>query len=233
MKKITLFALFAFTLFSCQSGERGNGIFVEENRSLSYFNTVNLEGSGDIYLSQDSVEKITIITDENIINLIETNVRSNRLTIRPSRSISPTKLQYYISMRDPSKFEIEGSCNLKNLTKIKSNSLSIYIEGSGDIDIDDMEVNLTALSIEGSGNVYFRGISEISTVIIEGTGTVDQVELESNDVTATIEGSGLIRVWAKDRLFARIYGSGSILYKGDPTDLNTGISGTGEIKRIP
>jgi hypothetical protein len=67
---------------------------------------------------------------------------------------------------------------------------------------------------------------------ISGSGSVDAESLEAENCVAKISGSGKCEVNASKSIDARISGSGSVYYKGDPVKVNSHSSGSGKVKKM-
>jgi hypothetical protein len=64
-----------------------------------------------------------------------------------------------------------------------------------------------------------------------GSGSFKGLELDSNDTDVKVAGSGQAKVVANEILKARVNGSGTIVYKGNPENVNNKTNGSGKIKR--
>jgi len=76
--KILLTIILAATLTSCQfdfnPGVDGNGNVVTEERSVSSFEKVKGSAGIDVYLTEGNENKIVVEADENLLELIETDI---------------------------------------------------------------------------------------------------------------------------------------------------------------
>ena len=89
--KILLILVLATTLTSCHwdfhSGIDGNGNVITEDRSVSEdFTKVKGSTGLDVYLTEGTENKIVVEADENLMELIETNISNGKLTIRSSKN---------------------------------------------------------------------------------------------------------------------------------------------------
>ncbi|HSG68712.1 MAG TPA: DUF2807 domain-containing protein, partial [Bacteroidales bacterium] len=63
------------------TGEKGNGKVVKQLRDVKGFNSLEVGGAFTVYLSQGDKESLTIEADENLLDLITTEVHGDRLEI--------------------------------------------------------------------------------------------------------------------------------------------------------
>jgi len=60
----------------------GSGKLVSENRTVAPFTGIQLVGAGDVIITQDSVQSLTVETDDNIVGLLSTTVENGIATSR-------------------------------------------------------------------------------------------------------------------------------------------------------
>ena len=150
----------------------GDGNVVKETRTLSSFNSIELNGVMNVFLKQGSNESAVIEADKNIIPYIVTKVNSDgELEISSIEKVDikkSTKLNVYITLKDINKLESNGVGNLTSESKLDLNDLEIENNGVGNIDLD---VNCNKLELENNsvGNTTLSG-------------NIDNVDIEHNGV---------------------------------------------------
>ena len=90
---------------------KANGKFTTEEREISAFNKIELEGVFNIYLLQKEKESIRIEADENVLPFIVTEVENNVLTIKlkyDSKITKMKKINVYVTLADINKLETKG-----------------------------------------------------------------------------------------------------------------------------
>ena len=68
-------------------------------------------------------------------------------------------------------------------------------------------------------------------VRVSGSGDVNAYGLSAREVEAVVSGSADIKVTASEALKARVSGSGDIHYRGNPENLDTRTSGSGDVSK--
>jgi hypothetical protein len=235
MKHLTAFLTLATFIIVFSSCEKiiGKGPVVTENRSTSTFAGLEVHVPAETYFTQDSVYKIELQAQQNILDEMETVVIDNQLKIRFSDHNTKIKSHDGITIRvsapDISNLEIHGSGNLRVQGPFTPGNIRLGIEGSGSINVNDVATSFIDTRIEGSGSIHVNnGQANEGKAHISGSGNIDLSSVQVHDADARIEGSGTIKVYATDNLDARISGSGTILYRGNPT-INTNTSGSGKV----
>ena len=188
---------------------KGSGNIISENRELTNFSSINLIGGIDVNIKFSDKYNCTVVSDENLIPYIKTEVVNNNLQISINKNYSSIE-------------GIEVNVNAPEYDEVS-------ISGSGDINIIDFKNDNLSLNISGSGDITANG--EVQTLIakISGSGDIISAELISKSATITINGSGDAKIWASDSISAQINGSGNIEYYGNPINVQSKINGSGDI----
>jgi predicted small secreted protein len=224
--------LILFMLSACNA-VRGSGNVITETRAVTDFNQVSLNGQGEIILTQGEQEALEIEAEDNIIAVLETEVRGDTLHIGTTNntSIWPTEpVRFYLTMDEIAGLEVSGSGNIAT-ENVMAGNLTLDVNGSGGINIDSLNAASLLVDINGSGAVNVAGQTTDQKVNISGSGKYQAADLESETVDAQVDGSGETTVWASETLSAEISGSGSVNYYGSPT-VSQSIDGSGDLNSL-
>ena len=191
---------------------RGSGTVVTEERDVEGFSEVALEGSGEVRVDIGDRESLTIEADDNLLDLISTEVSGSRLVIDHEGSLDPSAdIVYRVEAID-----FDG----------------VSIAGSADVVAPDLSCDVFSVSVAGSGSLDLDGSCEGLEVDIAGSGDLDASGLVVDRADVSIAGSGDVVVNAAEQLRVSITGSGDVQYLGDPaTDID--IRGSGDVRRGP
>lgn len=213
-----------------------SGNLIQEEREIEDFSSIIFEGTGNISIKQEENTSFLIEADENIIREVITEVSDGILTIKYKNPVwnlilfDKTDVNIKLSTNLIEKIDFSGSGVITG-EQIKSDTLEIFITGSGDV-IMDVEVENLISRINGTGKFTFSGFSNRQLIFINGIGVYDARNLESNEVGIRISGSGDIFVNVEEELNVSISGIGTIEYKGDPYISKNNISGNGNITKV-
>lgn len=239
MKSLKLIpVLFLVTSFtSCKkhlfNSIKGKGETVTETRNLSGFNKISLSIDGDLSYVQDSVYFVEISAQQNVLDVITTDIDAGRLKIGSSKWIRKHNgIKIVVHSPDLRALDLNGSGNIESPSDITTAWLELNVSGSGNITLASVHTDELEGKISGSGNIVISGGAVTNQrATISGSGNVEMGDLTANSSDAKISGSGSITVWVLDELKATISGSGNIRYKGNPI-VNTNISGSGSVIHI-
>jgi len=243
MKRITLLltsaviAIMSLFLVSCEgiifSCLKGNGITIEEERHPGEFTGIISEGDYDVYIIVDSVYKVVIKADENLIPYIRTIVKSDKLIIdngtrRCLRNDGDKPIEIYAHTPEVVYAALEGSGVIYSDYLIYGDYLRVELTGSGITDLRNIDVTELDALITGSGEIELWGLAGSGDLNISGSGKIKASHLEQDECSASISGSGDMYIFVYDFLDANITGSGNIFYRGNP-QINIKITGSGSL----
>lgn len=205
----------------------------KETRNVGNFTELSAKGSFDYVLIKGAKPSVTLYGPADVLPLINTEVSGNKLDIG-TKSGSRIKLSrgqrlvvtvYYTNINEIS---FQGSGNLKGENTIESDKLSIAMQGSGSISLD---INAKQSNIEtsGSGSATVSGKADTVNYELTGSGSISAGRLQGNTVNASLSGSGNMKIVANKALQAKLTGSGSIAYGGNPEKKNVSKTGSGSV----
>ncbi|MBK5271283.1 MAG: DUF2807 domain-containing protein [Bacteroidia bacterium] len=239
MKRLAILSVFAIVVFSsCRyvSGKRiyGNGHIKTETRSTSSFNSINVSGSIDVYVRQDSVPGIKVETDENLQEYIQVENDADVLYIHTEKgfNIDATgRIKVYVSSPMFKRFKASGACHIYSENKITSAARLEY-DLSGACGVK-MEINAPDVDagLSGACNIELRGQTRDFKVRGSGSTGISSMELLAENVDIGISGAGDAEVYASVKLDVNVSGAGSVKYKGNAT-VNQHVSGAGSVKKM-
>ena len=211
---------------------RGSGVIITEERAVADFNRVSLGGSGRLTIIQGEVESLTITTDDNLLEHLDSAVSGQQLRIGPERvSLRPTReIDYVLRLKDLQRLDLSGSLSA-TAEGLTTDSVALHISGSGSIRIGRLEAEHCESHISGSGKVELAGQVIAQELRVSGSGDYRAADLRSESADIRISGSGSAIVWVRDRLDASISGSGSVSYYGVPKTSHS-VSGSGRVRGL-
>lgn len=213
----------------------GSGHIVTETRPVTGFTAVSLFTEGDVTIVQGETEGLTIETDDNLMEYLETNVRDGVLQLLvPDDSdvdLEPTRgIEYRISAvsLDAVRLYGAGSIDIYGLT---ADRLSVTLAGAGDIDIDGIEAREVDVALSGVGSVVLGGRVDSERLLLTGAGDIEAAGVAADEATVTLTGVGDIDVRATGRLDATLSGIGDVTYHDSPS-ITSSVTGLGSLTHV-
>jgi hypothetical protein len=194
----------------------GSGFVRTENRNVAPFSAIEVEGSGNVTLSQGLMQSVTVETDDNALEIVKTEVVGGVLHLGLKRGVRIarlTRLEFRVTAPRIEGIVISGSGDVWGATPIMAGSLSLAIHGSGNIDATVQADTLRA-DIGGSGDIRLQGQTRNISISVNGSGNVRARDLVSASADVRINGSGSADITAREDILVNINGSGDVTYGG-------------------
>lgn len=177
-----------------------------------------------VYVTVASVEGLSVSGSGDLI--AQTKITSNELDLNVSGSGS---LEAEIEAGDvDANVSGSGNMNLKGRCK----NVETDISGSGNVELNLVISGTADFDISGSGEVEAAGTAQTVKAEITGSGKVLGANLETEKCEVQISGSGDVEINVKRELDARISGSGTVSYRGNPTHVNSESNGSGKVRKL-
>jgi hypothetical protein len=181
-------------LFS--NGVQGSGNTVTESRNVSEFSSVSVEGIFKAEVTSGKDFSVTVEADDNLLPLIETEVRGDTLRIyTESRLRSPRPIMIRVTAPNIAEVEASGAADV-NVSGINNERLSLSLSGA------------SKMNAAGDTGQFFAEISGASSLMA--------FDLSARSARVRTSGASRSRVNAAEKLFADASGASTILYKGSP-----------------
>ncbi|MCL2519764.1 MAG: DUF2807 domain-containing protein [Spirochaetaceae bacterium] len=246
MKKLGILAIFISLLFT--SCLRGNGIIIAEERAVTAFEAIRINGSSRVQFHHSPNYRVVVKADSNLIDNVETIIRGNTLEIGTKSGLywfTELLIEVYaptlsgVTISGSGRFNSDDTIQANNFTATisgsgrmavlsNSSNINITISGSGRLNGNFTGENLTA-AISGSGRMTILGNSHNANITISGSGRFSGESFTINNSVITLRGSGRAAVYVANSLNATVSGSGRIEYSGNPPSVTTNISGSGRV----
>jgi hypothetical protein len=188
----------------------GSGVASTQARPASRFTAVDLAGFNNVVVRAGARQSVVVHADSNLLTRVTTRVRAGRLVIGTTPGNLAAKSPMYVVVTLPS---VEA----------------ITLRGAGNITVSDLDSRRLTVRLPGAGMVRATGRATRLDVTISGSGTALLGRLVARDVKAGVSGDGSIMVTATHRLDARVSGTGTILYAGNPAQIARRVTGDGTI----
>ena len=201
-------------------GIQGSGRVITETRTVGGFSRISASGISIVNVTQDEPQSLTVEADDNILPLIETEVKGGTLRIGYKDThwggISPSKpVTVNVTMKQISELEVSGSARIR-AGSITGNNLVIRESGATELAIAALTAQALQVHISGAGKCDLAG--KVGSQVVHGSGAMHYSagKLESRSAEVHISGAGSVTVWAKERLNVEASGASHVSYYGSP-----------------
>jgi hypothetical protein len=239
MKKIytLMFALAGMyavvTLPACNMAcKQGSGKMATETRKLVGFSKLDISGSYNVVIKQDSVSSVSVTADDNLMQDIKTDVSGDKLRISSKDNIcSSGRFVLNINLRDLSAIKTSGAVDIESDGKLVAKDLVIDLSGA-----TKMTLNLNAnnVNITGSGltELNLTGQASSHTIELSGAGHVNALDFIVAKYTIETSGASSFKINVLNELNVNSSGASDIEYRGNPKTIHNDKSGAGSLKKV-
>lgn len=236
MQKLSvLLAIFTLSIANAQSWDnekiKGNGVTTTVTRTTQNYDKIAVQGSFNVELIAAKEGTITINGDENLMEYLITEVVDQELKIYFKKNLNysyRSTIKITVPFEEINEVSLTGSGEMVTKNTINATNFEVKMTGSGEC-VLQINAQKTIAKFTGSGNLELSGTTDELEAKTAGSGAMNCFKLASQNVNATVAGSGDLEVNCSNNLIAKVAGSGTIKYSGNPKTTDTKVSGSGEI----
>jgi hypothetical protein len=217
---------------------KGTGTITKETRILEDFDSIYIDRRLNIVLVQDTVNFAVVEAGDNLLGLIDTEIKNGKLTLQNNN-----KCNWVRSYKIPVNIEVHtknlqhivmwGASNITNKDTLTFPTLVVeYRDASGIVEliVDNELTNI--IQHTGAGDAIIHGKTQQLTVYMSSLAFGDYTDLKAQNVYVENRSSADCRVFGNETFTFRLRGDGNIYYKGQGDIISEENTGNGVIKKI-
>jgi len=209
-------------------GLEGSGVVIEETREVAAFDSIKVEGSINVILSQGEARPLRIKVEDNLASLVEAEVTGSELTLKTTGSYSSkVGINVYATTAQIRSIKSGGSTDVLCQGRVEVDELELEASGSSDIECAVKAGSLIVVA-SGSSDIRLSGDVGLLHVVAGGSSDVEAFELVAAEADVKASGSSDASVNAKV-LRAHASGSSDVRYRGLPEKLSSSDRGSGSV----
>ena len=202
---------------------------MKKNRSLSGFHSIKVEDGVDVYIKQGNTESVTVKADENLVEMIKTEVDGQTLYISSKGSVYRSKaFDVYVVVKDLERLKAEDGSDVYSLSKITVDQLELTMKGGSDVEME-VEANTIQCDLVGGADAKLSG--SVGHLIAKARGGSDLKAKHLSIDKCELDVRGGSDAWVKvnQEIDAQAYGGSDIYYTGDPKIIRQKAKGSSDI----
>lgn len=212
---------------------KSNGEVARETRSLASFDNIENDGAVNITLIQADIESVVVEADRNLLPVIITKVKDNKLFISTKEGTEiekSTKLNVYVSFRDLKKLELNSVGNVSSQNQLKLNNLRIGNNSVGNISLN---IDCNELEVENNsvGNTTLSGKVNKANIEMNSVGNLKASELTAQILSIESNAVGNAEVNSEKEIYIIQNGMGNITYRGNAVVKKLEKNGIGNVNK--
>ncbi|MFX0556634.1 head GIN domain-containing protein [Maribacter sp. CXY002] len=233
--RITIALALSLFLTSCgfdinfgdfSSGKKGNGIVIDEKREITGdFTMVSASEGLEVYITQDDEFSISVEADENVMDLIGTDIKNGKLRIHCIENIGRATKKIFVTLPEITSLETSSGAHLSTQNLIKADELNVE-SSSGSILNAEIAANEMDIDASSGANIDLTG--KAKKVYIDGSSgaNIRARDLLIETCRADASSGSNISVNVSEELIADASSGANITYSGDASvTKNKSVSG--------
>lgn len=233
LSKLTAILVVLLTTTSCFvdgfTGIKGNGDIRTEDRSINTnFSAIKVQQGINVYLTQGTNISLTVEADDNIIDLLITEVRNDELKIYFEKNVNRATRNVYLTAGDIEQIATSSGASVKSENTIQGTSLDLSSSSGSSI-----KLRVSAEEVKGEtssgANMDLYGTTEYLSLKASSGSRIDAEDLKSRNASARASSGANIDLHVEETLTAKASSGGDIDYTGSPRDVNKDTSSGGSV----
>lgn len=199
-----------FFKFSFNEKTKGSGTIATESHKLRDFKGIDVSGVFQVEVTAQKDFAVEVEADDNLLPLIQTEVRDGVLHI-----------------------ESEGRISTDNGLKVRifaPDITSIDASGVSKVTVADINNDYLRVCASGATKAVVTGSTARLSVEVSGASAVDAENLRAQNAEVEASGASSVSVFATGELRTDASGASKIVYGGTPTNVEKSSSGASTIR---
>ncbi|RKE92258.1 head GIN domain-containing protein [Ichthyenterobacterium magnum] len=236
LTKLIVATVISLLLFSCNFdfnfGVKGNGNVKTIERTLEgNFSQIEVSRGIDVYLTQSDTQSLEVQADENLHEIIITEIENDVLKIYAEDNISyASARKVMLSFKNVTHITSTSGSDVYSTNTIVADKLTLNTTSGSDMELD---INTNIVDCKSTSGSDLKLSGKTNTIFAEATSGSDLKagNLKANICNASATSGADITVNTKEKLHARASSGGDIRYYGNPTSVSKKDSSSGTIKQ--
>lgn len=236
LTKIIVTALLCVLLMSCNFdmnfGVKGNGDVTTTNRELNEsFNAISANEGLDVYITQGDSESVRVQADENLQEIIITEVNNGVLKIHTEDNIgyASTK-KVIVNFKSIDKISASSGSDVISTNTITVDELEVYTSSGSDAKLDVNVEHLVCNSSSGS-DIKISGTTNTLRAEASSGSDIKAANLQATTTMAKANSGADVTVNTSKELTASASSGGDINYYGNPKKVEKNDGPSGSIRK--
>jgi hypothetical protein len=222
-----LFSSCAVDMFNRVNGNRN--VVTEDRSTKEDFTKIKVSTGLDLYISQGSKNQITVEADENLQEIILTEVNDGILKIYSKKNIWKAKARkVYVTIKNLEAITATSGSDVYTNEALEVNNLNISATSGADIHVS-VDANTIETTATSGSNIEVFGASNNHISKATSGASIDAYQLRSKNVTVKVTSGANINVYASESIDAKATSGGDIDFKGSPKKVNKKTSSGGSV----
>lgn len=228
------FFLLSILLSSCWfmgPSVRGNGHVKEEVRQVDEFDQISVSRGMNVYITQGSPQKVVVIADSNLHDIIQTKVHGHELQIYADENIRwASEKKVMVTVENLNAIKASSGANAYSQGQIMSEDMEISA-GSGANQTIELNVKNLKADCSSGANIRLSGIAKEAELETSSGANLICPDLKADQCKMSASSGGNVSATVTEKLEAHASSGGNVSYYGEPASIDVHTSSGGNIHR--
>jgi len=229
--KLLIVIIIPTFLFSCNfSGVVGSKNVITQNRELTEtFNSVKVSTGIDLYITQSDITTLKVEVDDNIADLLITEVKDGTLIIYFDKMVGKVKSKkVYLTLPTLNSILASSGAEVKGKDEIKGTDLEVSASSGAEIGLILNYNNVNCSASSGSEVELLGACSDLDLDANSGS-EIEAKELKSENAEVSASSGAGISLFVSEKITASASSGGDIDYFGNPKEKDISKSSGGNV----
>ncbi len=209
--------------------EGNKNVITKKRKVNGDFTKIKVSTGLDVYISQGNKLSVTVEADENLHDIIKTEVDGIQLRIYSDKSIwRAKKVRINVTVNDLEELKATSGSDVYSDGVLKVNNIILATTSGSDMKVEVNANSVDASSTSGSDLKVMGETNDFYGSSTSGS-NINAYSLQSKNATVKVSSGADLRVYATESLTARASSGGDIRYKGNPKKASKKSSSGGSI----
>ncbi len=229
--KISVIILLFFSTSCMLEGVKGNrNVIIQDRTITSDFDAISVSHGIEVHLTMGNDIALSLEADENLHDLIITEVEDGELRIYSEKNIwSAKSKKIYLTASEIIKIKATSGSNVISENTISADELEIRTSSGADVRLMVDVSDLTCNTSSGSG-ASLKGATGSFNASSSSGSNIRAKELIAKSCNADVSSGANISVHVTNKLDANASSGGGIKYLGNPQNVQKNSSSGGSIR---
>jgi hypothetical protein len=209
----------------------GDGDVVTRDRQVEPFNILKVSAGIDVFITQGDHEALVVEADENLHEVILTEVTDNALKVYTEHNIRHAEAKkVHVTYKNLSSIRISSAGDVEGVNRMQADELSISLSSAGDLKLE-LDARRIDIDVSSSGDASLSGTTDELDADLSSAGELRAFSLEAKKCRVDVSSAGDAWVNASEELDMSSSSAGDIYYMGNATITHMSTSSAGSIIR--
>jgi hypothetical protein len=209
---------------------RGSGNLITQEEDFSGFSRVEIANTFQAEITPGDDYRVVLTVDDNLMPYLRVGQSGDtlRIGLEPGVGVGDSNLKAQITMPRLEAVDANGASKVFLEDFQSDDPLRVTVSGASSLQGDIATGDIT-VDVSGASKVTLAGFGEDADLTASGASTLDMGGYSVSNASADSSGASRVIIDVSGRLDASASGASSVLYRGNPTTVNSDTSGASTI----